>query len=96
MYILINKILIMDPKKRKIDEDLEKTIKLKEVAKLLSKKKNINSVIYSLYNNVNILKDQINEIDNELNKVCPHNWVIDYDSYGSSDHTPKICTHCEL
>ena len=39
----------MDPKKRKIDEDLEKTIKLKEVAKLLSKKKKILIVLFIVY-----------------------------------------------
>jgi len=77
-------------------QKLEQEKRLKKVKLILEKKSRINSVIYSLDRNMNVLRQEIKDLDNELYSVCPHEWVRDWDSYEPCGPTPKICKHCQL
>ena len=84
----------MEPTKKRKHIELSTDERLKKVDKLLDKKKKLNQVIYSLYNNITILKDQIGNINKEINYICPHEWVRDWETC-SNDKTPKKCKHCD-
>lgn len=77
-------------------QKIEKTRRLKEVKIILDKKKRINSVIYSLERNMQVLKEEIRDLDNKLYSVCPHEWVRDWESFEPCGPTPKICKYCQL
>lgn len=92
-------------KKRKIQfEDDFNSKKVKEELNEETRKQidKVNAIKNKLYNEIyenckrnNVLRDEINKLDKELNKICPHKWVRDYDQY-SCGRTPKICEYCGL
>lgn len=38
-------------------------------------------------------RQEINEVENQIKKLCKHDWIVDYVDY---DHTVYKCTICHL
>ena len=86
---------ITNSKKIKKEDNLKPEIK-DQILKLNNEKNQFYKKIYSNINENNVLRNKIRLINKELNKVCPHKWVRDWDQYEPCGRTPKICEYCGL
>jgi hypothetical protein len=64
-----------------------------ELLKLMRELDFLNKEITYHLNAIETRKHEIIKIENEIMKLCNHNWVVDYVDY---DHTVYKCSICHL
>ena len=64
---------------------------------IIKKNKLIQKKIY-MENKIKEINIKIKETDRLLNKICSHNWIIDYidKPFGEGSNTIKYCEICKL
>ena len=61
------------------------------VSNIKEKKQELYKQIYARENEVRQLRKNINNLNNELLKICDHNWIVDVTDCSPCSRT-KICT----
>lgn len=64
---------------------------------IIKKKKLIQKKIY-IEEQIKEINIKLKETDSLLNKLCSHNWIIDYidKPFGEGSNTIKYCEYCHL
>ena len=65
---------------------------------LIIEKKELIKEKIKVENKLNSIKKKINEKDIMINKLCQHEWIIDYidKPFGEGSNMIKYCCYCEL
>ena len=69
-------------------------VNINYVKSILEKKYSLEDKISDKYSQIKIMKYEIELINKELYKICPHNWKPDHTFY--SESTTFKCENCML